>query len=248
MRDEADAPSEEEVQKRARRSRSRWKRLSRKQFFARRKLSTRNLERLCRENATEAPTLVVHSEDVDYAPHFPNAFTLTKRRHVEADLHVDTYYTDIAGLPAESYDVVLCTGLLEHVPDPQRLVDDMRRVLRPGGTIILSASAVFSYHEGPDNFFMFTGWGVRHLFRDWSEIVSVRGSSQPFETIGILLQRALMQCDINPFVRPVIELLALAVPVFDRAVSDQFGSTWKYTDDAKVDSMMPSNVQLVARR
>ena len=67
-----------------------------------------------------------------------------------------------------------------------------------------------------------------------------------FETIGILLQRILLQCDIFPPLRPLIELLCLVIPLFDKAVSDQFDSTWQYTDDHKIDSMMPSNVQVVA--
>jgi SAM-dependent methyltransferase len=236
---------EEERQKTIRRSRSAWKKLSRKRLI-KRKFSTKNLERLCRENATTEPTIIVHSEDVDYSDYFPNAFTLSKRTKKPADMYVDKHYRDLGKIEPESYDVALCTGLLEHVPDPQRLIDDLHRVLKPGGTVIMSASAVFSYHEGPENYFMFTTWGMKHLFRDWSEIKSVQGSSQPFETVGILMQRALMQCDINPFVRPLIELLALIIPVFDRAVSDEFDSTWKYSDDHKVDSMMPSNVQLVA--
>jgi hypothetical protein len=95
---------------------------------------------------------------------------------------------------------------------------------------------------------MFTTWGMKHLLRDWSEVVSVEGSSQPFETVGILMQRALLQCDINPFLRPIIELLAYMIPVFDRGVSDQFDNSWKYSDEHKVDSMMPSNVQVVAKK
>jgi SAM-dependent methyltransferase len=247
MSDADDDLAEAERQKTIRRGRSRWQKLSRKTLLPG-KLSTRNLERLCRENASDRPTLIVHSEDVDFRAYFPNAVTLSKSRTKEADRYVDRYYRDVGEMEAETYDVVLCTGLLEHVPEPQRLVDDIHRVLRPGGRAILSASATFSYHEGPDHYFMFTSWGMRHLFRDWSEIVSVQGSSQPFETVGILLQRILLQCDMNPFVRPIVEVLARIVPVFDRAVSAQFDSTWKYSDEHRIDSMMPSNVQLVAAK
>lgn len=238
---------EEERQKKIRRSRSAWKKLSRRRFV-KRKMSTKNLERLCRDNASDLPTIIVHSEDVDYTDYFPNSFTVSKRTKKPADLYVDTFYHDLSKIPDESYDVALCTGLLEHVPEPDRLIADLHRILKPGGRAIISASAVFAYHEGPNNYFMFTTWGMKHLLRDWSEVVSVEGSSQPFETVGILMQRALLQCDINPFLRPIIELLAYIIPVFDRGVSDQFDSTWKYSDDHKVDSMMPSNVQVVAKK
>lgn len=227
-----------------RRRRSRWKKLSRKMLF-KRKRSTKNLVRLCEENASTNPTLIVQTEDVDFAPYFPNSYILSKRKDKEADMYVDKYYNDTDKIPSESYDVILCTGLLEHLPDPQKLIDDLQRILKPGGKLIMSASAVFSYHEGPDNFFHFTTFGFRHLFRSWSKIESIKGSSQPFETIGILIQRILLQCDIFPLVRPFLELLCYVIPVFDIFVTTQFDSTWQYSDDHQIDSMLPSNVQAV---
>ena len=40
-------------------------------------------------------------------------------------------------LPEHSFDSVLCDGLLHHLADPSRLLDGMRRVVRPGGTVLL---------------------------------------------------------------------------------------------------------------
>jgi SAM-dependent methyltransferase len=210
-----------------------------------RKLSTRNLERLCREHGTAELTLVVHSEDVDHHADFPNAYTVTKRPDVPADLHVDKYYRDLAQIPSEGYGVILCTGLLEHLPDPQRLIDEFHRILKPGGHVIISASAVFSFHECPDNFFHFTPYGFRLLFKDWSGFRMLRGASQPFETIGILLQRILLQCDIVPPARPLIELLAHAMRFADRLVVRQYETRQSRTAESLTDSMMPSNVQAV---
>ena len=242
-----DERDEERRQREIRRSRTAWQKMKRKRFI-KKKMSTKNLERLCRENASDLPTIIVHSEDVEFAEYFPNAFTVTKRRSKPADMHVDKYYENLSSIESESFDVALCTGLLEHVPNPQKLINELHRILRPGGKLILSGSAGFSYHEGPDNFFMFTKWGMEHLLREWSEVVSISGSSQPFETVGILMQRALLQCDMNPFVRPLVELLAHIVPVFDRAVQMQYDSSWKFSDEHKVDSMMPSNVFAVVRK
>ncbi len=213
--------------------------------FTKRKLSKKNLTRLCREYATEEPTLVIHPEFVDYKLFFPNCFTVSKRNYKPADMHVDVYYRDLSKIEAESYNVILCLGLLEHIPDPERLIADMRRILKPGGRLIIHASACFSFHECPDNFFQFTPFGFKLLFKDWSQIEMMRGSSQPFETIGILLQRINMQCEIFPLVRPFIEVLYHVIPVLDYFVVRQY-NTMAFQDERSVtDSMLPSNMQAV---
>lgn len=221
-----------------------WMKLTRYNLL-KKKRSTRNLERLCREFATDRRTLVVHSEDVDYRPYFPNAFSVTKRADKPADMHVDLYYADLRSIAAESYEVVLCTGLLEHIPDPQRLVDECHRILKPGGQIIVSASAVFSIHEGPNDFFHFTPFSFRLLFSRWAGFKALRGSSQPFETIGILLQRILLQCRMWPFVRQGVELLCLALPLLDKCILSQYSGVGKMEPEFEIDSMLPSNIQAV---
>jgi SAM-dependent methyltransferase len=221
-----------------------WRRMSRHSFL-KGKISRRNLNRLCREYATDKLTLVVHSEDVGYKPFFPNAFAVTKRRDRPADMHVDLYYRELSKIADDSYEVILCTGLLEHIPDPQRLIDDLRRILKPGGKLIISASAVFAFHECPNDFFHFTPFSFKLMFRDWSRIEMLRGSSPPFETLAILLQRILIQCDIFPPIRPILELFVRVVPFLDRFIIAQYDNYGRRHEDCRIDSMLPSNMQAV---
>ncbi|MBI3821973.1 MAG: class I SAM-dependent methyltransferase [Planctomycetes bacterium] len=46
---------------------------------------------------------------------------------------------DLTGLPAEAFDAIVCLDVLEHVPDPPSLVEQLARCLRPGGLLIASA-------------------------------------------------------------------------------------------------------------
>ena len=58
-----------------------------------------------------------------------------------AKLGIETVWADLdqpLELEPESFDVVVAGELLEHLRDPQRLVADVRRVLRPGGTFVAS--------------------------------------------------------------------------------------------------------------
>ena len=82
-----------------------------------------------------------------------------------ADMKMPDYFYDGQTLPFEagSMDGVLCTQVLEHVRDPDALLHEIGRVLRPDGTLILSAPFVWEEHEEPYDFFRFTSFGFREL-------------------------------------------------------------------------------------
>jgi SAM-dependent methyltransferase len=45
--------------------------------------------------------------------------------------------TDLGGIPAAAYDLLLASHVLEHTANPLRALDEWRRVVRPGGLLIL---------------------------------------------------------------------------------------------------------------
>lgn len=67
----------------------------------------------------------------------PDALAASARRAAEAGVEIEGMLGDTADLsehvPAGSVDLVICHGVLEHVPDPDQAVDAARTVLRPGG-------------------------------------------------------------------------------------------------------------------
>ncbi len=215
-------------------------------FYIKNKISTKNIDKLLEPHATKEKILVVHSEDIDYAKHFPNAYTVTKRKEVPADMHVDIYYEDLKNIESESYSTIICTGLLEHVPNPQNLINNFNRILKPGGKLVLQASSVFSIHEGPDNFFQFTHFGLETLFREWKGEKKITGSCQPYETIAILLQRILFQVETNIFTKAVTVLLYNILPFFDKTIKKQYTRNGNKKSEYEIDSMLPSNIQIVA--
>ena len=58
---------------------------------------------------------------------------------------------DIAAIPEpdESFDAILCSEVLEHVPDPIKVIDEFARLLKPGGKLILTAPFASLVHFAP---------------------------------------------------------------------------------------------------
>ena len=63
--------------------------------------------------------------------------------------------SDINQLPivSESFDIVLCTEVIEHIPEPIIAVHEMGRVLKLGGTLLLSAPLQSGLHQEPYHFY-----------------------------------------------------------------------------------------------
>jgi SAM-dependent methyltransferase len=55
-----------------------------------------------------------------------------------------------------TFDHVLCVEVLEHVPDPAALLSEIRRVLRPAGTLVLTVPWSARQHHLPHDYFRFT--------------------------------------------------------------------------------------------
>ena len=67
----------------------------------------------------------------------------------------------MTGLPDDGYDTALCFEVLEHLPQPERALADIARVLRPGGTLVLTVPHLSRLHEEPHDYFRFTRHGLR---------------------------------------------------------------------------------------
>jgi ubiquinone/menaquinone biosynthesis C-methylase UbiE len=65
------------------------------------------------------------------------------------------YESDINNIPVpdESFDVILCTEVLEHVPEPIRALEEMVRIVKPGGRIFLTAPLGSGLHQLPYHYY-----------------------------------------------------------------------------------------------
>jgi SAM-dependent methyltransferase len=89
--------------------------------------------------------------------------TLDITRESGAD-HAGTI--EATGLPDASFDLVLCTQVIEHCLNPWQGVREVRRILKPGGYFLVSAPHVWFYHPHPTDHWRFTQEGMVHLVRE----------------------------------------------------------------------------------
>ncbi len=105
-----------------------------------------------------------------------------------------------------SFDLVLCTQAFDYLPRPADAVAEFRRVLRPGGSVVLTVPLVWEYDRSA-LVHRFTGPQLAGLFDGWSE-VRVResgGRGVVWATLtGSLLQKLEARARRLPLLRPVV--------------------------------------------
>ena len=69
-------------------------------------------------------------------------------------------------LPIESNsaDTIVCLSVLEHLCEPQTLLNEAFRIMKPGGAIILQVPWQWWIHEAPYDFFRYTPYGLKYMF------------------------------------------------------------------------------------
>lgn len=62
--------------------------------------------------------------------------------------------SDIVSIPAPdaSFDAILCSEVLEHVPEPTHALDEFSRLVKPGGKLVITAPFSSNVHMAPYHF------------------------------------------------------------------------------------------------
>ena len=103
---------------------------------------------------------------------FESLFSGRVSRYVGVDLPDSPYpritpdmFARAEALPLRdrSIDTVLGLSVLTCLPEPARMLDEVHRVLRPGGILILEFTQMVPLHDEPHDYFRFTRIGARWL-------------------------------------------------------------------------------------
>ncbi len=94
---------------------------------------------------------------------------------------------DLFNLPFKdsSFDYVFSIFVLEHVPNPELAIEEMHRVLKPGGICYAFIPFIQGYHAAPNDYLRFTSKGVENYFYKF-DILKNSGIGPTSGTLWIL--------------------------------------------------------------
>lgn len=124
---------------------------------------------------------------------------------------------DMSMFEDDMFDVILSQAVLEHVPDPQRAVDEMARVLKPGGRIFIEAAYMQPGHLWPHHYFNITPNGLAHLCRNLHVLDAGVFNDLDFtirwmiEASGLDVDAVAIAAPLQGLTSPCLELVASAV-------------------------------------
>ncbi|PIR42962.1 hypothetical protein CO058_00070 [candidate division WWE3 bacterium CG_4_9_14_0_2_um_filter_35_11] len=105
--------------------------------------------------------------------------------HDHANSTVDIYYDGINfPITDDSYDTVVCFEVLEHVVDFDKMLNEIKRVLRPGGFVVISIPMVWPEHETPYDFRRLTSFGILNALK--LKDFKVKSNSKLLPNLSIL--------------------------------------------------------------
>ncbi len=102
---------------------------------------------------------------VRYKKYFTDCTYLTQDFQSNKDLHKDPddllqyggidYVSDITDIPVEnnSFDAVICTEVLEHIPRPDMAIKEFSRILKSGGALYITTPLGSGVHQAPYHFY-----------------------------------------------------------------------------------------------
>jgi SAM-dependent methyltransferase len=118
-----------------------------------------------------------------------------------ASLKVPDHYFDGVTLPfaKANFEGVISTQVLEHVPNPQGLLEEMHRVIKPNGMLILSLPFVWQEHEEPYDYFRFTQFRITELLHKTGfEVESLAKDTGTIEALAMLINTYVMHNFVPP--------------------------------------------------
>ena len=207
------------------------------------KITRGKLKQFIERHLSDKYTLDIGAGNSPYSHYFPNRVGFDIAAGPGVQVGGDAHTLPFAD---ETFEIVLSTEVLEHLHSPHVAIAEMRRVLKKGGLVLLSTRFIFPIHDAPHDYFRYTEFGLKRLFREW-DIVELVAEAGEGETFATLFQRL----GFKTLARKTFFSKLLAVCYFITARMIMFAvRVVKKSNDTPTypESIMTSGYYLVARK
>lgn len=122
---------------------------------------------------------------------------------------------DAQNIPVKSNAVgcVKCTELLEHVEYPGRVIEEVLRILKPGGTLILSIPFMAGIHNDPYDFQRFTDQKLTRMLENSFHIITLKKQGLYFTVLAYMIKQSILNSKSG-----VARFFCWLFPILDRLV------------------------------
>lgn len=87
-------------------------------------------------------------------------------RHKVDHLDHELDLTQTLPFPDASFDTIILSDVLEHIPEPGKLWSEMYRILAPGGVAIVNTPFLYWVHEAPHDYYRYTEFALQRFAND----------------------------------------------------------------------------------
>lgn len=85
-------------------------------------------------------------------------------------------------------DSLICFSVLEHLHEPERMLAEAARILRPGGYLLLQVPWQWWIHEEPYDYFRYTPFALKRMLgKAGFEVPNIEAQGGLFTTLGLKL-------------------------------------------------------------
>ena len=153
--------------------------------------------------------------------------------YLNLDLHTKpNMFADVTETPLKtsSIDCILCTEVLEHLPDPQACVDEIYRLLCADGLVFASTPFFYPVHADPYDFQRFTEDGLRLLFKNFKSVEVYRMGGYA-GVLGLILELGIPGLSgklyFNKFIRWSMKWISRLLFRYDLRLIRKENASWQ---------------------
>ena len=120
----------------------------------------------------------IHGDVLEIGRNVYRAFIPEENVHSFSCLDILDYpdvdiVADIQYMPQvqdERFDSIICTQVLEHIPNPFLAVKELHRVMKPGGKLFLTVPFLNNLHMEPHDYWRFTEYSLAELLKSFESV------------------------------------------------------------------------------